>query len=249
MPSAFNGVNTSKADLSAAPRRASTPSRFSNGWKLLETAAIHHADRGNPLFGVESDRAPIGQIALLSEEAITRRVLANPDVHLYDCGRSDIRAGVIDGRVLQTLELLAASGLAPTVSSLRCGHGYLTASGNVSEHSSGSAVDISAINGIPITGHQGAGSITDITIQRLLTLQGAMKPHQIISLMSFAGADNTFAMGDHADHIHVGFRPGAGTSSGGAWRPSAQLEPRQWDRLVERIDNMETPVVPGGVPD
>ena len=34
-----------------------------------------------------------------------------------------------------------------------------------------------------------------------------MKPHQIISLMTFDGADNTFAMGDHDDHIHVGWQP------------------------------------------
>ena len=77
----------------------------------------------------------------------------------------------------------------------------------MSEHSTGNAVDIAAINGIPILGHQGTGSITDLTIQRLLTLQGTMKPHQIISLMTFEGADNTLAMADHDDHIHVGFRP------------------------------------------
>ena len=40
-----------------------------------------------------------------------------------------------------------------------------------------------------------------------------MKPHQIISLMTFEGTDNTFAMGDHADHIHVGFRPLYGANS------------------------------------
>ena len=109
--------------------------------------------------------------------------------------------------MLATLEFLASSGLKPTVSSLKCGHGYLTASGNVSEHTTGTAVDIAAINGIPIYGHQGPGSITDMTIQRLLTLQGTMKPHQIISLMTFEGADNTLAMADHDDHIHVGWRP------------------------------------------
>ena len=38
-----------------------------------------------------------------------------------------------------------------------------------------------------------------------------MKPHQIISLMTFEGADNTLAMGDHADHIHVGLKPLYGT--------------------------------------
>ena len=88
----------------------------------------------------------------------------------------------------------------------------LTASGNVSEHTTGTAVDIAAINGIPIIGHQGTGSITELTIQRLLTLQGTMKPHQIISLMKFEGTDNTFAMADHDDHIHVGFRPLYGTN-------------------------------------
>ena len=50
----------------------------------------------------------------------------------------------IDRRVLATLEFLAASGLKPTVTSLKCGHGYLTTSGNVSEHSRGNAVDIAA---------------------------------------------------------------------------------------------------------
>ena len=64
--------------------------------------------------------------------------------------------------MLATLEFLAASGLKPTVTSLKCGHSYLTTSGNVSEHSSGNAVDIAAINGIPILGHQGKGSITDL---------------------------------------------------------------------------------------
>ena len=107
--------------------------------------------------------------------------------------------------MLATLEYLAASGLRPTVSSMRCGHGYLTASGNVSEHSSGDAVDIAAINGIPIHGPPGQGLDHRDDDPRLLTLQGALKPHQIISLMTFEGADNTLAMGDHADHIHVGW--------------------------------------------
>jgi hypothetical protein len=109
--------------------------------------------------------------------------------------------------VLVTLEFLAHRGLAPSVTSLRCGHGYYTSSGNVSEHSSGDAVDISAINGTPILAHQGPGSITEATITALLRLQGGMRPHQIISLMTFDGAPNTLALGDHDDHIHVGFAP------------------------------------------
>ena len=138
--------------------------------------------------------------------------------------------------MLATLEFLAASGLKPTVTSLRCGHSYLTASGNVSEHSTGTAVDIAAINGMPILGHQGPGSIAELTIQRLLTLQGTMKPHQIISLMTFAGTDNTFAMADHADHIHIGFRPLYGANAKTARQVDAILKPEQWIKLIDRLE-------------
>jgi membrane-bound lytic murein transglycosylase B len=138
---------------------------------------------------------------------LEREVLSDPRITIYDCGRRDIAAHRIDRRVLIVLRFLAWSGLDPTVTSLECGHGYYTSSGNVSEHSSGNAVDISAINGVPILGNQGPGSVAEATIRELLTLRGAGRPHQIISLMSFDDTDNTFAMGDHADHIHVGFAP------------------------------------------
>jgi murein DD-endopeptidase MepM/ murein hydrolase activator NlpD len=231
----------------AAPRI--DPKPILDGWTLLESTAIHDSGRSRLLLARRGGSSRTREIGLLSTDALTRRVLANPGIELYACGRDDVRAGRIDRRVLATLEFLAASGLAPTVSSLRCGHGYLTASGNVSEHSTGSAVDISAINGTPIAGHQGAGSVTDVTIRSLLTLQGPMKPHQIISLMSFAGADNTFAMGDHADHIHVGFHPVVGQVSPVAWRSTALLEPRQWTRLIDRIDDLDTPALRPAAPE
>lgn len=217
------------------------PKPILDGWKLLESTAIYRAKGKNPFFG--SDAQPtIGQILLMSKEQLQRRVLANPNVEIYECGRRDIQAGAIDRRVLATIEFLVASGLKPTITSLTCGHGYYTSSGNVSHHSSGNAIDIAAINGIPILGNQGEGSITDVTIRRLLTLQGTMKPDQIISLMTYPGTDNTLALPDHADHIHVGFQP-VGNLLGGQ-RLQAILNPRQWTRLVERIGKIPNPVVP-----
>jgi hypothetical protein len=126
---------------------------------------------------------------------------------------------------------------------MKCGHGFLTSSGNVSQHSSGNAVDIAMVNGIPILGHQGKGSITDLTIQRLLTLQGTMKPDQIISLMTFEGADNTLAMGDHADHIHVGWKPLYGANSKAAKQVNAVLKPEQWIKLIDRLKEIDNPEV------
>jgi hypothetical protein len=131
----------------------------------------------------------------------------------------------------------------PTVTSLKCGHSVYTASGNISHHSSGNAVDIAAVNGIPILGHQGSGSITEMAVQRLLTLQGTMKPDQIITLMQFAGTDNTFAMGDHHDHIHVGWRPLYGENPELAKQVNAILKPDQWIKLIARLNDIDNPVV------
>jgi hypothetical protein len=213
------------------------PEPFLEGWRLLESTAIYRARGPAALAG-----GSIGQILLMSKDMLARRVLADPGVEVYSCGRRDIEAGLVDRRVLATLEFLAASGLRPTVSSLRCGHGTHTDSGNLSQHTSGNGVDISKINGTPILGSQGAGSIADTTIRRLLTLQGVMAPAQIISLMSYPGAANTLAMGDHADHIHVGFRPEAG-AGGGRGVHALGLRPSQWLRLVDRLGRIDNPVV------
>ncbi len=220
------------------------PKPILDGWKLLESTAIYRAAGKNPFWGPDSKNPSIGQILLMSKEALQHRVLTDPGIDVYDCGRRDIKAGGIDRRVLATLEFLSASGLKPTVTALHCGHSYLTTSGNVSEHSSGNAVDIAKINGIPILGHQGAGSITDITIRRLLTLQGTMKPHQIISLMTFDGADNTLSLPDHNDHIHVGFQPLFGTNDKLGQQLNSALKPGQWLRLMNRLGKIDNPTVP-----
>jgi hypothetical protein len=219
------------------------PKPILDGWKLLESTAIYRAAGKNPFFGPDAKTPSIGQILLMSKEALERQVLADPRVEIYGCGRRDISLGQIDRRVLASLEFLSASGLKPTVTSLTCGHGYYTRSGNVSEHSSGNAVDIAKINGIPIIGHQGPGSITEIAVQRLLTLQGLMKPHQIITLMTFENTDNTFAMADHDDHIHVGFQPLYGTNTKAAKQVNAILKPKQWIKLIDRLGEIDNPSV------
>jgi hypothetical protein len=220
------------------------PKPILDGWKLLESTAIYRAAGKNPFFGPDARNPSIGQILLLSKEALERRVLADPRIKIYSCGRRDVQAGQVDRRVLATIEFLTASGLRPTITSLKCGHSYYTKGGTVSEHSSGDAVDIAAINGISIAGHQGAGSITDITIRRLLTLQGIMKPHQIISLMTFEGASNTMALADHADHIHVGFQPLFGANGKLGQQFNAVLKPDQWVKLIDRLNEIDNPVVP-----
>ncbi|EHN10926.1 Peptidase M23B [Patulibacter medicamentivorans] len=215
------------------------PKPILDGWKLLESTAVYRA-KGRSLFGT----AGAGQVLLMSKAQLQQRVLADRNLSIYPQGRADIEAGAIDRRVLATLEFLTANGLRLTITSLRSGHGLMTASGNVSEHSSGNAVDIAAVNGITITPKtQGPGTITESTIRLLLQLQGAMKPHQIISLMTFTGADNTMSLPDHDDHIHVGFRPEVADDPKLGRQVARILKPGQWTRLIDRIGQIDNPKV------
>ena len=212
------------------------PKPILDGWKLLETTAIYRAANKNPF----DDNATVGQVLLMSKAALEQKVLSDPALSIYSCGRQDIQTGQIDRRVLAVMEYLVAKGYRLTITSLKCGHSYLTASGNVSAHSYGSAVDIAAVNGIPITGHQGPGTITEAVIKDLLLLQGTMRPAQIISLMDLGPP--TFILPDHYNHIHVGY---TFTTSGNSIQQLGQiLKPEQWQRLIERLGEIDNPKVP-----
>jgi Transglycosylase SLT domain/Peptidase family M23 len=219
------------------------PKPILDGWKLLEATAVYRASGRNVLYGDDpAGGMSIGQILLLPKPLLEKRVLSDERIEIYECGRDDIRSGQIDRRVLATLAYLADSGLRPAVTSLKCGHGFYTSSGNVSHHSSGNAVDIAMINGIPILGHQEQGGITEQTVRRLMQLQGTMAPAQIISLLELGGA--TFAMADHNDHIHVGFQPMFGANKKLGKQALAVLEPGQWSDLISRLRDIDNPVVP-----
>jgi len=213
------------------------PKPILDGWKLLETTAIYRAADKNPF----SDNPSVGQVLLMSKGALQQRVLNDPALSIYSCGRNDIATGQVDRRILAVMEYLVAKGYRLTITSLKCGHSYLTASGNVSAHSYGSAVDIAAVNGIPITGHQGPGSITEAVIKDLLLLQGTMRPAQIISLMDLGPP--TFILPDHYNHIHVGY---TFTAAGSSIKQLGQiLKPEQWQRLIQRLGQIQNPKVPG----
>jgi len=179
------------------------PKPILDGWKLLEATAIYRSKGKNPLT---SDLSVSG-VLLLPKEALEQRVLHDKNLSIYECGREDIASGRIDRRVLAMLEYLVSKDFQLTISALECGHSTYTTSGNVSEHSTGDAADISAIDGVPVTGHQGPGTLTDALIKTVLRLQGTMHPHQVISLEDLPG-ETSFALPDHYNHVHIGYYPG-----------------------------------------
>jgi hypothetical protein len=211
------------------------PKPILDGWKLLEATAIYRAKGKSPFAQLSG-----AGVLLLSKEALQKRVLADKSLDIYECGREDIAGGRIDRRILAMLEYLSVHGFNLTITSLQCGHGLLTTSGNVSEHTTGTAVDIAAINGTPVTGNQGPGTLTDELIHEVLRLQGTMHPHQVISLQDMPGP-TSFAMSDHADHVHVGYHPLVGDAEA---KFAALLKPNQWQRLIDRLGEIENPSVP-----
>ena len=95
----------------------------------------------------------------------------------------------------------------------------LPGTGNAIDAAAGDAVDISAIDGTPIAGHEGQGSVTDIAVRRLLRLQGTMKPAQIVSAISYPGTDNTLTLPGYLGLIHVAFASASSAAARAAPAP------------------------------
>ncbi|MCW2974496.1 MAG: Lytic transglycosylase catalytic, partial [Thermoleophilia bacterium] len=145
--------------------------------------------------GLSSDEA---------KEELAQRVLADEDADIYEGGRGDIEAGLIDPRVLMTIEFLRARFGTVHVTCLISGHNVFTAGGNVSLHSMGQGVDIGSLGGEVITpSTQTRGSNIWRAVRELLLLPESSQPKEIISLWDMGGA--SFALPDHDDHLHVGY--------------------------------------------
>jgi len=226
------------------------PKPILDGWVQLENTSIFRAKGENPFLG---SSPTVGQVLLESKEQLEQQVISDPGIHLPACGRQDVQTGQVDRRVLATLEFLSVSGLHPTVSSLGCSRVAPVEATNAAETAAGDAVAITAINGIAIAGGQGPGSITDITVRKLLTLQGTMKPSEIVSMASYPGTDNTVAAPSHSDSIRVEFAPLDGQARV-AGAPAARaagtlnlgITSGQWVQLIARLGEIPDPKVGSG---
>ena len=218
------------------------PKPFLDGWVLLAETNIYNANGKNRF----ADRLGVGGVLLLSKPALQRRVLADPKLSLGECDRQSIATGSVDRRVLATLSFLSEKGYELLVTSMLCGReASITTSGYVSNHSHGGAVDIAAINGEVITSAtQGPGSLTDVVSREVLSLQGTMAPDEVITLLDYPQPAG-FAMGDHDDHIHVGFSP-AGNADVLGGSVDATLGAAQWRRLTERLGEIGNPEIAAG---
>jgi hypothetical protein len=134
---------------------------------------------------------------------LARRTLRDKRVTIYGGGRNDLLQGKVDVRVIVLIRYLAEAHGQVTVSCLLSGHRLFSRPGVVSHHIYGLAVDIAALGGVSIYGHQQPGSVTEKAVRDMLLLPAEVRPVQVISLLGLGGP--SFPLANHDDHIHAGF--------------------------------------------
>src|ERR1051325_8370998 len=176
-----------------------------NGWQaaLSYSAKTGFADRVVALrHYYRAVGVPSLVYGLLSQKRdLEDRVLHDSRVSIYPGGRSDVANHRV--RVLAVMLYLADTYHSVTASCLISGHRLYARPGVVSAHIYGRAVDIAALDGVSIYGHQQPGGITEQAVRSLLLLPPEMLPAQIISLLGLGGP--SFPLANHYDHIHVGY--------------------------------------------
>ncbi|HEY4427684.1 MAG TPA: lytic murein transglycosylase [Solirubrobacteraceae bacterium] len=222
----------------AAP--AIDPKPILDGWVALENTSIFRARGENPFLATSPT---IGQVLLESKQQLEPQVLHDHGIRLARCGRQAVQAGAVDKRVLAMLEYLSVSGLGPAVSGLGC---PASAPGAAGSGAGEDSLAITAVNGVPVAGHQGPGSIADDTVRRLLMLQGATRPIRIVSLMSYGHAIGAIASPQARDAIDVTFSSGARAVARSAGAQQSALSPTEWMRLIARLGEIPDPSVVRG---
>jgi hypothetical protein len=220
------------------------PKPILDGWVALENTSIFRAKGENPFLATSPS---VGQVLLESKRQLERQVARDSSVHMRACERREAQSGGVDRRVLAMLEFLAVSGLKPTVARLRCAAGAPAPfAGNASADSGGYTVKITAVDGTPLAGHQGQGSIADTTIRRLLTLQGVNRPRRIVSDTNVPGSTNTLVKSSASDYVYVAFSPPSGAGTHGASVLGSVLSAKEWIELIARLGEIPDPTVAGG---
>jgi len=153
------------------------------------------------------DRA-VGLSALVrgleaSKRSFEDRVLNDVMINVYPGGRDDVAKDKVDVRVLATILYLKEAFGQVTVSCLISGHRLYARPGVISAHIYGRAVDIAALGGTSIMGHQQPGGVTEQAVRDILLLPGEVMPRQVISLLGLGGP--SFPLANHYDHIHIGW--------------------------------------------
>lgn len=143
--------------------------------------------------------------------AAAERVLDDPRIDLPDSGRWDIHADKVDGRVLATMaELADRTPYAVTV--INNGHPYNVVDGfgdRVSNHAQGRAVDVWALDGVPMVQQRGKRDSLAFQMLEQLIVPGPADEVGVPQGWDLDGpVRRLFDNAVHDDHFHIGYRTG-----------------------------------------
>ncbi|HTA97506.1 MAG TPA: lytic murein transglycosylase [Solirubrobacteraceae bacterium] len=237
----------------AGAQSAIDPRPILENWSQLGIALHPQGAKDGPVLA----GATASDAFLLSRVELDSAVLADPDIKLGRCDREQVVAGKVGSQALALLVFLSRSGLKPTVGELRCGSTERTVKGVVTTFPPPDTIYLTAINGVPVAGHQGAGTITDITIRTLLTLQHKFAPKRIVSLMRYPGAPSTVAASDYSGYIKIELaKPASAKTSKNVGAKTAHaasssatvplvanpiLNTLEWQRLMTQLSTLQKP--------
>jgi murein DD-endopeptidase MepM/ murein hydrolase activator NlpD len=217
------------------------PKPILDGWVALESSSIFRAKGENPFLATSPT---VGQVLLESKQQLEPQVLRDAGIKLGRCGRQDVQGGRVDRRVLAMLEYMSVSALRPTLAGLPCAPSTPAAlAANAPAGAGAVSVRITAVNGIPVAGHQEPGSVADTAVRKLLMLQGASRPQRIVSLLSYPGVKIAQTGRAGAGAILVDYPTPLVRGAHAADAGASALSPSEWVGLIARLGEIPDPTV------
>lgn len=142
------------------------------------------------------------KVVIVSSGDLVARVLSHPRISLTSSASRDVESGVVDPRVLNVLLILAERYDLGRVGPFRSGHSYFVkGTTRVSNHVSGRAVDISVVDGKPVSAFNSAAYEA---VNVVLSLQFPLRPDEVGSPFKL-DSKGSFTNRGHRDHIHIGW--------------------------------------------
>ncbi len=144
------------------------------------------------------------QVALGDPGALAPAVLAHPRIALRPEAEADVRAGRVDPRVLAALLALGQSFRLGSIGPFVTGHAeFVAGTSRRSNHFFGRAVDISAIDGQPVSSRNEAAAAA---ARAIATLPGELRPDEVgTPFAELERLPGFFSDEAHADHLHLGY--------------------------------------------
>jgi len=162
--------------------------RDGDDWRVSELAAV-----GGP---------PVERPGTLAEEA--RAVVGHPRIHLPSSARWDIYRGDVHPELLRVIAETAQRHEIQVLTFVTGRPRFVFGTGVPSHHARGWAVDIYAVDGVPVVEQRAAGS----PAHRLATWLHDQGVHEIGSPWELDGpGGRSFTDASHQDHIHVAVAP------------------------------------------